>query len=262
MKLNCDMGESFGSWHKGMDTEVMPFVDMANIACGFHASDPMTMDLTVGIAVEHGVEIGAHPGYPDLVGFGRRDLHCSPQELKTIIVYQVAALDGICRSNNTQVTYVKPHGALYNKMMQDTEILSTVMSAIASFNTELSLVVLANGERDSIQRLADKRGINVLYEAFADRRYDEKGYLVKRNQPGSVLSDLQQIEQQVMEIVHEGRVTTLSGRSIPLKADTICVHGDNEQAVNAVLHIRQSLQSIHNVQPLHGLHSPHNKERV
>ncbi len=235
------MGESFGNWRKGMDTEVMPFIDMANIACGFHASDPMTMDLTVRMAKEHGVAIGAHPGYPDLIGFGRRDLHCSPQELKSIIIYQIAALDGICRSHDTEISYVKPHGALYNKMMQDRQVLATVMAGVKAYNRDLALVVLANSERDAIQRLAGQQGVQVLYEAFADRAYDCDGYLVKRDQPGAVLMDQQQITQQVLEIIVEGQVTTVEGTSIPLKADTICVHGDNELAVATVRHIRQAL---------------------
>ena len=241
MKLNCDMGESFGSWSKGMDAEVMPYIDMANIACGFHASDPLTMDLTVQMALERDVQIGAHPGYPDLLGFGRRDLHCSAEELKMMVIYQIAALDGICRVNGTAISYVKPHGALYNKMMLDRDILATVMNAVADYNPELALVVLANGDREAILKLAEQQKLRVLFEAFADRAYDDNGSLVKRNQPGAVLSDELQIERQVMEIVHEGKVTSLSGRAIPMQADTICVHGDNEHAVNAARHIRKTV---------------------
>ncbi|OMH33898.1 5-oxoprolinase subunit PxpA [Motiliproteus sp. MSK22-1] len=241
MKLNCDMGESFGSWSKGMDAEVMPYIDMANIACGFHASDPMTMDLTVRMALDNKVEIGAHPGYPDLLGFGRRDLTCSAQELKMIVTYQIAALDGICRVNGTRISYVKPHGALYNKMMQDADVLTAVMAGVADYNRELALVVLAKSDRDAVERLADAKGLQLLFEAFADRAYDDNGNLVKRNQPGAVLQDQQQIEQQVLEIVRQGKVTSLGGLSVPLKADTICVHGDNEQAVSAARHIRESI---------------------
>ncbi|MCX4029173.1 5-oxoprolinase subunit PxpA [Endozoicomonas sp. SM1973] len=241
MKLNCDMGESFGSWQKGMDAEVMPYIDMANIACGFHASDPMTMDLTVAMAKEYDVVIGAHPGYPDLLGFGRRTMQCSPQELKTLLIYQIAALDGICRTHSTRLSYVKPHGALYNQMMKDSEVLATVMAAIHAYDRELALVVLANGNRDKTQHLADQQGIALLFEAFADRAYDSNGYLAKRDQPGAVFNDIEQIEQQVLGIIHEGKVSTLDGGEIPLNADTICVHGDNAQAVAAVRHIRQTL---------------------
>ena len=241
MKLNCDMGESFGSWSKGMDAEVMPYIDMANIACGFHASDPMTMDLTVRMALENNVEIGAHPGYPDLLGFGRRDLTCSAQELKMIVTYQIAALDGICRVNGSRISYVKPHGALYNKMMQDADILSAVIAGVADYNRELALVVLANGDRDACERLADAKGLRLLFEAFADRSYDDNGCLVRRNLPGAVHSNQQQIEKQVLEIVREGKVTSQGGRSVPLRADTICVHGDNEHAVSAARHIRESI---------------------
>lgn len=133
MKLNCDMGESFGSWTKGMDAEVMPYIDMANIACGFHASDPLTMDRTVRTAIAEKVAIGAHPGYPDLLGFGRRDMEFAPEELQALLVYQIAALDGICRTHGTAIEYIKPHGALYNKMAVDRTTLAAVMAAVRNF---------------------------------------------------------------------------------------------------------------------------------
>lgn len=243
MKLNCDMGESFGSWNKGRDAEVMPYIDMANIACGFHASDPLTMDHTVKLAVTEGRTIGAHPGYPDLLGFGRRDMACSEAELTAMIIYQIAALDGICKSNNTRISYVKPHGALYNAMMRDEKLMATLMSAIQDYDNALPLVVLANGQRHDIEQLAASIGIRVWFEAFADRAYDDNGQLASRDRPGAVLHNLADIERQVMSIVQHSEVTTISGQTLPLRADTICVHGDNDQAVAAVRHIRQVFQA-------------------
>ena len=143
MKLNCDMGEAFGAWPMGLDEQIMPYVDQANIACGFHASDPLTMSKTVALAKQHGVTIGAHPGYPDLVGFGRRNMDIAPAELKALIQYQVGALQGICRAQGVEVAYVKPHGALYNTMMKDFSVLETVMQAVSELDSSLILMVMA-----------------------------------------------------------------------------------------------------------------------
>ena len=144
IKLNCDMGESFGIWKMGLDEEIMPYVDMANLACGFHASDPLTMTKAVILAMKHQVEIGAHPGYQDLVGFGRRSMLCSLEEIKAIVIYQIGALAGICKSHNTHISYVKPHGALYNDMMKDENIFKAILSGISSYNKELKLMILSN----------------------------------------------------------------------------------------------------------------------
>jgi len=239
MKLNCDMGESFGSWSKGMDAQVMPYIDMANIACGYHASDPQTMNHTVQLALASGVAVGAHPGYPDLLGFGRREMTLSRDELRLMTVYQLAALDGICRVNGTRIRYVKPHGALYNRMMVDTETLQALMQAVADYSGECPLVVMATPEADAIRRLADRHGIEVWFEAFSDRAYDDDGRLVNRRIPGAVHGTAQAIERQVMQIIEEGKVTTLGGRRIPISADTICIHGDSEHAVAAARHIRE-----------------------
>ncbi len=244
MKLNCDMGESFGSWTKGMDDQVMPYIDMANIACGFHASDPLTMERTVKLALSNGVRIGAHPGYPDLLGFGRRELQCHPDELKPILVYQLAALDGICRVNGTRIEYIKPHGALYNKMMVDEATLSVVMSAVRAYAPLCPLVVMATPESDRIRKLAQEMGIEVWFEAFSDRAYDDEGRLVNRSVPGAVHETSEAIEQQVLQIVREGCVTSINGKRIPIQADTICIHGDSHHAVEAARHIRDVVSSL------------------
>ncbi|MBW4934060.1 5-oxoprolinase subunit PxpA [Marinobacter sp. F4206] len=243
MKLNCDMGESFGAWTKGMDADVMPFIDMANIACGFHASDPLTMDHTVKMAIAESVTIGAHPGYPDLLGFGRRELDCRPDELKAILVYQMAALDGICRTHGTAIQYVKPHGALYNKMMVDHTTLSVVMAAVRDYAPHCPLVVMATPEADEVLDRAREYGIDVWFEAFSDRAYTDEGRLVKRSVRGAVHESTDAIERQVTQIMTEGCVTSITGKRIPIKADTICIHGDSHHAVDAARHMRQVVQS-------------------
>ena len=186
MKLNCDMGESFGSWTKGMDAEVMPYIDMANIACGFHASDPLTMDRTVRTAIAEKVAIGAHPGYPDLLGFGRRDMEFAPEELQALLVYQIAALDGICRTHGTAIEYIKPHGALYNKMAVDRTTLAAVMAAVRNFAPHCPLVAMATPDADEVLALAADVGIDVWFEAFSDRAYSDEGRLVKRSVKNAV----------------------------------------------------------------------------
>lgn len=244
MKLNCDMGESFGSWTKGMDAQVMPYIDMANIACGFHASDPLTMERTVKMALAEGVSIGAHPGYPDLLGFGRRELQCHPEELKPILIYQMAALDGICRVNGTTIQFVKPHGALYNKMAVDHTTLSVAMAAVRDFAPHCPLVVMATPEADQVRARAKEYGIEVWFEAFSDRAYSDEGRLVKRSVPGAVHESTEAIENQVTQIMKEGTVTSISGKRIPIQADTICIHGDSSHAVEAARHMRQVVQSL------------------
>ncbi|HFD3925714.1 TPA: 5-oxoprolinase subunit PxpA, partial [Pseudomonas aeruginosa] len=178
--LNCDIGESFGAWRMGLDAEVMPLIDCANIACGFHAGDPGTMRRTVALAVEHGVRIGAHPGYPDLVGFGRRSLACSAQEVEDLLLYQIGALDGLCRAQGTRVRYVKPHGALYQDMMRDPAILAAVLRALAAYDRTLPLMLMSTRDNTAARALGAAHGIELWFEAFADRAYDGAGYLVSR----------------------------------------------------------------------------------
>lgn len=244
MKFNCDMGESFGVWSKGADEKIMPYVDMANIACGFHASDPATMAYTVALASEHDVSIGAHPGYGDLLGFGRRELALEGEELEACLLYQIGALDALCRARGRQVEYVKPHGALYNKMMRDSATLDSILAVMRAYDSRLPLVVLggAQAANDRLRERAAKVGIALWFEAFADRAYDDSGLLVPRTQAGAVHTDSERVVQQVEEIVAEGWVTTLSGGRLRLDADTLCLHGDNEQVLDSVAQIRQSLQ--------------------
>lgn len=244
MKLNCDMGESFGSWSKGMDAEVMPYIDMANIACGFHASDPATMDRTIRMAMAENVAIGAHPGYPDLLGFGRREMTFPAAELEAILVYQIAALDGLCRARGTAIQYVKPHGALYNRMMVDRPTLSAVMAAVSSYNPDCPLMVMATPEAEDVLALARTYGIDIWFEAFSDRAYSDEGRLVNRAIKNAVHDTPEAIERQVTQIIKEGSVTSISGKRIPIRADTLCIHGDSDHAVEAARHMRQVVQSL------------------
>lgn len=203
--LNCDIGESFGAWRMGLDAEVMPLIDCANIACGFHAGDPGTMRRTVALAVEHGVRIGAHPGYPDLVGFGRRSLACSAQEVEDLLLYQIGALDGLCRAQGTRVRYVKPHGALYQDMMRDPAILAAVLRALAAYDRTLPLMLMSTRDNTAARALGEAHGIELWFEAFADRAYDGAGYLVSRSQPGAVHHDAETVLAQALLLARGAR---------------------------------------------------------
>lgn len=243
--LNCDMGESFGPWRMGMDEDVMPLVDMANIACGFHAADPVTMTRTVLLAKHSGTRIGAHPSYPDLVGFGRRSMQCTALEIVSLVQYQLGALDGICRAHGSALSYVKPHGALYNDMMVDPSILRAVLEAVAGFDSKLALMVLAKVDNSAAQNIASEFGVSLLFEAFADRAYDAQGLLVPRAEAGAVYHDPEQILAQALRLAQEGLVESLDGTPIPLKADSLCVHGDNPESVQALKQIRAKLEQLY-----------------
>lgn len=242
--LNCDIGESFGAWRMGLDAEVMPFIDCANIACGFHASDPVTMRRTVALAVAHGVRIGAHPAYPDLVGFGRRSMACSPEEVENMLLYQIGALDGICRAESSRVSYVKPHGALYNDMMRNPDLLRAVMHAIAAYDRQLPLMLMSTRDNTVAESLAREIGITPWFEVFADRAYDSAGRLVSRTQPGAVHHDAETITAQALALARGEPLVASDGSPLPLRADTLCVHGDNAGSVAAVQRIRDALQGL------------------
>lgn len=248
MKLNCDLGESFGQWKMGNDELIMPYIDMANIACGFHASDPSVMAKTVQSAKEYNVSIGAHPAYPDLQGFGRRAMSLSEDEIINIVVYQIGALQSICKAYGTQVDYVKPHGALYNTMMAEQDVREAVLKALAmladSTSKALPLMVLANGEADQIREQASKYGVPLLFEAFADRAYTDQGSLVPRTQEGAVLGSDDAVHMHVLGLIKDQQVITASGKKMSIIADTICVHGDNAHALELVKSIRQLINSL------------------
>ena len=240
MKINCDLGESYGAWSMGRDSDVMPFIDQANLACGFHAGDPLVIQKTLTLAKQFNVSVGAHPSYPDLLGFGRRSMRCSARELIALIHYQIAALDGMAKIQDIVLDYVKPHGALYNDMMSDFDIFKTILMAVNKYPKKLALMVQASINNDMYQQQADNLGIKLYFEAFADRCYDDDGRLLSRNQVGAVLSKPDML-LQVKQLANQSIITTNSGKNLNIKADSICVHGDNLAAVNAIGEIRALL---------------------
>jgi UPF0271 protein len=239
--LNCDLGESFGAWKMGLDDQVMPFIDQANIACGFHAGDPVVIKKTLLAAKRNNVVVGAHPSYPDITGFGRRSMKIPPMELIALLQYQIAALTGMASNLGIEVAYVKPHGALYNDMMADGHIRSAVMEAIAECHQPLAFMLQATPDAETHREEAKAFGIEVLFEAFADRCYDDNGALLSRTKEGAVHSKEKMLEQ-VIQLQQQGTVTTVSGHSLPLQADSLCVHGDNLAGVQAIEEIRQLIQ--------------------
>lgn len=241
IKLNSDLGESFGAWKMGADELIMPLIDMANVACGFHASDPLTMHKTVKLAIANGVSIGAHPSYPDLVGFGRRHLACSAQEIAAFVTYQCGALEAICASQGAHISYVKPHGALYNDMMSDEAVFRALAGAVASYDKNLKLMILSSKNNAHYEALAGEFGIGLLFEVFADRAYTSEGLLVSRSQAGAVISSVEAIKERVALLQNTQKLITQDGQSIDMRADCICVHGDNSEAVALVRELREYL---------------------
>ena len=239
--LNCDLGESFGAWKMGLDDQVMPFIDQANIACGFHAGDPVVIKKTLLAAKRNNVVVGAHPSYPDITGFGRRSMKIPPMELIALLQYQIAALTGMASNLGIEVAYVKPHGALYNDMMADGHIRSAVMEAITECHQPMAFMLQATPDAETHREEAKAFGIEVLFEAFADRCYDDNGALLSRTKEGAVHSKEKMLEQ-VIQLQQQGTVTTVSGHSLPLQADSLCVHGDNLAGVQAIEEIRQLIQ--------------------
>lgn len=240
IKLNSDLGESYGAWTVGLDSKVMPHIDQANIACGFHGGDPLVMQKTLVLAKQHQVSVGAHPSYPDLVGFGRRSMQCSSEEIIAFVHYQVAALDGMAKAQGINIDYVKPHGALYNDMMKDASVFQAILQAIASYPKKLALMIQATPELDAFIAKAKKYSITIYSEAFADRCYSDDGRLLSRDKAGAVLNK-EQMLAQVKQITEKKSVTTISGKVLKLTVDSLCVHGDNIEGVKAMSDIRKLL---------------------
>jgi UPF0271 protein len=241
LRLNCDLGESFGSWKMGLDEAVMPHIDQANIACGFHAGDPLVLQKTLTLAKENSVTIGAHPGYPDLVGFGRRSIKASAAELKAMVQYQIAAIDGMALTQGMTLSYVKPHGAMYNDMMADACIRQTIMQAVSEYHRPLVLMLQSTPQFEQHLEEAKVAGIELWFEIFADRCYDDDGKLLSRTKPGAVHTK-EKMLTQVKQLKEQGTVTTVSGHTLNLRADTLCVHGDNMDGVNAIEEIRELIR--------------------
>ncbi|MFQ6100597.1 MAG: LamB/YcsF family protein [Anaerolineae bacterium] len=244
--LNCDMGESFGRYSLGSDAALMSYVTSANIACGLHAGDPLVMERTVRLAREHGVGIGAHPGFPDLQGFGRRAMQLAPEEVEAFVLYQIGALAAFAKAAGAELVHVKPHGALYNLAARDRPLAEAIVRAVARFSRgstplttgQLILVGLANS---LLVEAGLEAGLPVAREAFADRAYEADGSLRSRRLPGAVLEDPAEAAEQAVRIAQDGLVVAYSGEEVPVQAETICLHGDTSTALAIAQAVRQAL---------------------
>lgn len=237
--INSDMGESFGAWTMGADEVLLGHVTSANVACGFHAGDPRVMARTVEQAARLQVAVGAHPGFPDLVGFGRRDLAVTPEEARTDVLYQIGALAAFCRRAGVSVQHVKPHGQLNNLAVSDRALADAIVAAIADFDP--GLIVVAYGGQ--LARAAEAGGLTVAYEAYADRAYRPDGTLVPRREPGAVLHDPLHVVERAVAMVQEQRVRAIDGTWTPIRVDTLSVHGDTPGAAALASEIRAALES-------------------
>ena len=236
--LNCDMGESFGMYKMGIDQEVIKYISSANIACGFHAGDPMWMRRTVRLAEGHGVAVGAHPSFPDLVGFGRRGMTVTPDEARADLVYQLGALQAFTRDKKLQ--HVKPHGAMYNQAVNDEGLARAICDAVLEVDPGMVLVAPA-GSRWS--RIAEDMGLRVAHEIFADRALNPDGTLVSRSSPGAVIEDVEVVAERGLRMVTQGQATAVTGEEIEVQAESICIHGDTPGAVEMAAALRRELEA-------------------
>jgi len=243
--LNADVGESFGAWRMGQDAALMPYLTSANIACGFHAGDPKTIAYTVALAVEHQVAIGAHPGLPDLVGFGRRNMSITEEEAYQIVLYQAGAMRAFAQAAGSRLHHVKAHGALYNMAASDAQLSRGIVRAVKALGDQVAIVVLSGSVTEQIAREA---GIHVSCEVFADRRYQDNGLLVPRSDPRALVTDEQESIAQVVMMVTQGRCMSVNGQAVAVRADTVCLHGDQDGALAFAQALRQALAS-HAVTP-------------
>ena len=238
--INSDLGEFSDDAHLENDRKVLQHVTSANIACGFHASDPLTMAKAVRMAKEAGVHIGAHPGFPDREGFGRRPMDMNPEEVKAIVLYQTGALQAICRAEGTKLYHVKPHGAMYNMAAKDETLALAIADAIASYDRDLIFMGLS-GSR--MENAAKEKGLRFAAEVFADRAYEDDGTLVSRSKPGAMIEDEALAVRRMVRLLNEGVIESRSGRDIPLTADTVCVHGDSPKALAFAAKLREALEA-------------------
>ena len=237
--LNSDLGESYGDYTMGMDSEVLKYVSSANIACGWHAGDPITMNKTIKLAKEKNVSIGAHPGYNDLMGFGRRNMTLTFNELKMYVKYQLGALMAIAKVYDMKIQHVKPHGAMYNMAAVNFEYARAISEAIYEVDKDIILLGLANSEMINAGKTV---GIKTANEVFADRAYMDDGTLVPRKMEGSVIKDTNLAIERTIEMIKHGTVDSINGKKISIRADSICVHGDNPKAVEFVKSIKNALE--------------------
>ena len=237
--LNADLGESFGRWSLGNDAEVMRSITSANVACGFHAGDPGVMRETVRRAKAAGVAIGAHPGFPDLVGFGRRNMAATPREVEDFVIYQVAALAGIAAAEGVRLQHVKVHGALYNMAVRDSGLATAIARAVALLDRTMILFGLPGTE---LLHAGEAAGLKVAAEGFADRAYEPDGSLTPRDRAGAVLHERREVVQRAVRMAQEGVVTATNGRDIPMRVDTICTHGDTPGSHELTRELRDALE--------------------
>ncbi|MFY4774596.1 LamB/YcsF family protein [Metabacillus sp. RGM 3146] len=237
--LNCDLGESFGAYHLGNDEEILQFVTSANIACGFHAGDPKTMKKTVELALQKEVAIGAHPGLPDLLGFGRRNMNITPQEAYEMVIYQIGALYGFVKAAGGRMQHVKPHGALYNMAAVNPELSKAIAEAIYDLDPEIILFGLSGSE---LIKQGEAIGIRTANEVFADRTYQENGTLTARSKKGALITEDEKAIEQAVRMITEKKVHTLQENEISIKADTICIHGDGSHALSFAKSIQEALK--------------------
>ena len=238
--LNADVGESFGAWSLGQDPALMSSITSANVACGFHAGDPGVMRATVALASEHGVAVGAHPGFPDLAGFGRRELQVSPRDVEDFVVYQVGALAGIAAAQGVRLQHVKPHGALFNMAVRDAALADAIARAVAMIDKSMILFGLPGSE---LIAAGTRAGLRTACEVFADRAYRPDGTLVPRTEEGAVIHDAAAVEQRVIAMVRDQAVQAIDGTRVPLTVDTICVHGDTPGAAELAARVRTALET-------------------
>lgn len=237
--LNADIGESFGMFRTGDDEQLLRTITSGSIACGFHAGDPVVMRRTVRMAARAGVSIGAHPGLPDLAGFGRREMNIEPEEITDLVLYQVSALSGIAKAEGATLRHVKPHGALYNMSVRRPDMAEAVARAVASFDERLLLVGPAGSE---LLAAGTRAGLSVAGEGFADRSYEADGSLTSRHVAGAVLSEPALVAERAVQMVRHGRVAARDGSTVSLKVDTICVHGDTPRAAELAAAVRAELE--------------------
>jgi UPF0271 protein len=241
--MNSDVGESFGVYKLGLDEEVIPHITSANIACGFHAGDPAVMRKTVVLAKQFGVEVGAHPGFPDLMGFGRRNVDATLEEIQDYVVYQTGALQAFAQSQGLKLQHVKAHGSLYNMAVANPKIWEAIAESVGKVDRDIILVVLASSKRESLLETGKRHGIRIAFEAFPDRAYNKDGSLVSRREKGAVIHDHEVVAKRALKMAVEGKVIAMDGTEIELRADTLCVHGDNPAAVQMVKKIREELKN-------------------
>ncbi|HAH68981.1 MAG TPA: LamB/YcsF family protein, partial [Synergistaceae bacterium] len=237
---NSDIGESFGAYCMGDDEAVMDAVTSANVACGFHAGDPLVMKKTIKNCAAKGVAVGAHPGYPDLVGFGRRNMKCTPEEEYADCLYQIGALSAFCRTNGLALQHVKPHGAMYNQAAKDPGLARAIARAVKDSGENIILMGLANSE---FENAAKEMGVPFAAEAFADRGYMPDGSLVPRSQPGAIIHDVEEAAKRVVRMVTEGTVGAVDGTVINFRPQSICMHGDTPEAVDMAKTVRRELEA-------------------